>query len=172
MTEPVLWPVEPHTAAKHEILKGYLEAWMPIITSARAGRHKRVYYFDGFAGPGEYKDGEPGSPQVALQAALNHSQQFKIPVHMTFIDIDPGLVKHLEGVLNRYRPKVETSNNVSLHRRVINGDCREELPKTSWRERSRNCRRACSSSTSSATPWFPCNCWDGSFATAGARSSR
>ena len=126
MTEPVLWPVEPHTAAKHQILKRYLQAWMPIITRA-ARRHPRVYYFDGFAGPGEYVGGEPGSPTVAIESALEHTQTFPIPVHMTFIEADDRRASHLEGVLARYKEQVERSPNIELHREVKRGDCAGNL---------------------------------------------
>jgi three-Cys-motif partner protein len=58
----------PHTKIKHEILKRYLDAWLPILGSW-AGR---VVFIDGFAGPGRYSGGEPGSPVIALQTLLDH----------------------------------------------------------------------------------------------------
>jgi len=27
-----VWPLEPHTRAKHEILRRYLQAWTPILS--------------------------------------------------------------------------------------------------------------------------------------------
>lgn len=62
-----LWPRDPHTAAKHEILRRYLGAWFPKLRWAR-----RVLFVDGFAGPGEYEGGEPGSPRIALDTAVSH----------------------------------------------------------------------------------------------------
>lgn len=70
MAEPAekLWAIEPHTIAKHIILRKYLGAWFPIM-----GRYnKKLLYFDGYAGPGEYDDGEPGSPIIALTEALSY----------------------------------------------------------------------------------------------------
>lgn len=61
-----LWMLEAHTAAKHEILRRYLRRWLPIM--AQSNRH--LGYVDCFAGPGEYKGGEPGSPIIALEIAL------------------------------------------------------------------------------------------------------
>lgn len=58
-----------HTAAKHEILRRYLNAWFPILGS----QHERVVFLDGFAGPGIYEHGEPGSPIIALRTLLEHS---------------------------------------------------------------------------------------------------
>jgi three-Cys-motif partner protein len=57
----------PQTAAKHRILRGYLDAWYPILGRGR----QRLLYFDGFAGSGRYTTGEMGSPLVALDALLN-----------------------------------------------------------------------------------------------------
>lgn len=61
------WPMEAHTKAKHEVLRRYLGAWFPKLRWAR-----RLLYIDGFAGPGVYDKGEPGSPLVALGALLDH----------------------------------------------------------------------------------------------------
>lgn len=63
------WRLEPHSAAKHQILRHYLNAWFPILGS----QHERVVFLDGFAGPGIYDHGEPGSPIIALRTLLEHS---------------------------------------------------------------------------------------------------
>jgi three-Cys-motif partner protein len=65
-----LWEIDEHTKAKHTILDKYLKAWFPILSSSPIS--DRLVYIDGFAGPGEYKGGEPGSPIIALKAALDH----------------------------------------------------------------------------------------------------
>lgn len=59
-----VWEIEPHTLAKHEILTRYLDAWFPILTSW----NDKVFFIDGFAGPGRYRHGEPGSPLLAIEA--------------------------------------------------------------------------------------------------------
>ncbi|MFJ9782492.1 three-Cys-motif partner protein TcmP [Amycolatopsis sp. NPDC101161] len=66
-----LWDRPPHTAAKHSLLRAYLGAWFPII----AKYNRRVIYYDAFAGPGEYGNGNPrypGSPIIALDTLLGH----------------------------------------------------------------------------------------------------
>jgi len=68
MTVETIWKLEPHTQAKHDILRGYLGAWFPIMSSWQG----RVLYLDGFAGPGIYEDGEPGSPIIALETLMTH----------------------------------------------------------------------------------------------------
>lgn len=55
-----LWAREPHTAAKHQMLSGYLQAWFPIIASTFGSGG--LTYVDTFAGPGEYTGHELGSP--------------------------------------------------------------------------------------------------------------
>ena len=63
MTTPkeTLWELDPHTQAKHEILRRYLAAWFPILGTY----HSRIVSIAGFSGPGRYKNGELCSPTVA-----------------------------------------------------------------------------------------------------------
>ncbi len=79
-----VWPIEEHTQAKHRILRGYLEAWLPIMSS----RNERLVIVDGFAGPGVYKGGEPGSPIITLQAFLEHEYRDRITAELIYIFID------------------------------------------------------------------------------------
>lgn len=77
--ESVLWPIEPHTVAKHRILRGYLDAYFPILSR---GQREAVRYIDAFAGPGSYVGGEDGSPIVAMRSAIEHKYDFpKIEMH-------------------------------------------------------------------------------------------
>ncbi len=66
----LIWEISPHTAAKHNVLKKYVEAWSAIL--AQGSSHRRLVFIDGFAGPGEYKGGEDGSPIVVLKALKEH----------------------------------------------------------------------------------------------------
>lgn len=59
------WALAPHTGAKLLLLRAYLSAWFPILSH---NAPTRVFYIDGFAGPGRYTGGEDGSPIVALKA--------------------------------------------------------------------------------------------------------
>jgi three-Cys-motif partner protein len=62
-----LWAREPHTKAKHDLIR-YLDGWFPIL-----GRFNRmVLFLDGFAGPGSYSESEMGSPLLAIEALLDH----------------------------------------------------------------------------------------------------
>ncbi|MCH7713180.1 MAG: three-Cys-motif partner protein TcmP, partial [Chloroflexi bacterium] len=96
-SQQTIWPIEPHTLAKHQILLKYLQAWLPIMSSWNG----RVLYIDGFAGPGRYTGGEPGSPIVAIDAAINHSARINAQLVFLFIEADSNRAEHLESVLAR-----------------------------------------------------------------------
>jgi three-Cys-motif partner protein len=64
----VLWEADEHTLAKHQILRGYLQAWLPMMSRWE----QRVLLIDGFAGPGRYVGGELGSPLIMLRTLLDH----------------------------------------------------------------------------------------------------
>ncbi len=68
MPDDTLWELKPHTAAKHAILRRYLQGYYPKLSRS----YKRIMVVDGFAGPGVYLDGEDGSPIVALDALEQH----------------------------------------------------------------------------------------------------
>lgn len=95
-----IWKIQPHTEAKHAILRKYLGAWLPIMTRFNG----RVIYIDGFSGPGRYEGGEEGSPIIALRAALEHRQQFKAEIVLVFIDKDPQRIAHLMSELEKFNP--------------------------------------------------------------------
>ncbi len=95
-----VWPLEPHTAKKHEILRRYFQAWLPIL----AQTHGRLLYIDAFAGPGEYSKGEDGSPLVILKAARDHVLKFTSELVCIFVESDDERYQHLMEVLERIKP--------------------------------------------------------------------
>lgn len=91
-----IWIMEPHTKAKHEILKRYLGAWFAIMGS----KNPRIIYLDGFCGPGRYKHGEDGSPLLALKLAIAHNKNNRVKdVAFIFVDKDQRRIEHLEEEL-------------------------------------------------------------------------
>jgi three-Cys-motif partner protein len=102
-----IWPAEPHTLAKHAILRGYLEAWFPILGS----HQKRIVYYDGFAGPGRYEDGEPGSPLVALEVARQHQRVLTSEVVFVFVEED---ARRAEWLQTQELPKLLLPPNFKL----------------------------------------------------------
>jgi len=95
----VIWTLEPHTKAKHEILRYYLGAWFPILALV----YPRIIYVDGFAGPGEYKEGEAGSPIIALNVAQSHilRSKFRGELVFFFIEIDSARSNNLKKLINK-----------------------------------------------------------------------
>ena len=87
-----IWQLEPHTRAKHEILKRYLQAWMIILSQ---GKFAEILYIDGFAGPGEYAGGEAGSPIIALDTALGFKPPLTAKVHFLFVEERNDRADHL-----------------------------------------------------------------------------
>jgi three-Cys-motif partner protein len=120
MPEETLWAIQPHTAAKHAIVRRHLGAWYPKL--AWTGHEVVV---DGFAGPGEYIGGEPGSPIVALQTALEHTHNLS-GCRLDFIFIEERIDRHLHlvdviGRLGALPPNV--------HVQVIHGEFEFEVEK-------------------------------------------
>lgn len=91
----VVWPLEPHTRGKHEVLRRYLTAWFPIIGSFA----QRMVFIDGFAGPGEYSGGEPGSPLIALESYGRYADRIKGEVFFLFVEEDQARMEHLKKVV-------------------------------------------------------------------------
>ena len=88
-----LWKIEPHTAAKHKILRKYLDAWFPILSTY----HNRIVYVDGFSGPGRYTGGEPGSPIIALESARTHWANLTGELVFLFIEERPDRAEYLKS---------------------------------------------------------------------------
>jgi three-Cys-motif partner protein len=93
------WDIEPHTQAKHEILKRYLQAWFPILSSVSG----RILYIDGFAGPGEYSKGEPGSPLIAINTAKEHELKLNAELVFWFIEVREDRCEHLIELLSKIK---------------------------------------------------------------------
>lgn len=93
-----IWKLEPHTRAKHEILRRYLQAWMVILSQ---GKFPEILYIDGFSGPGEYVDGEVGSPVIALETALSYNPPLRARVHFLFVDKDERRAEHLRTLVGQ-----------------------------------------------------------------------
>ena len=98
-----LWPLDDHTLGKHMVLRAYMDAWLPIILS----KFERAMFVDAFAGPGEYENGELGSPVIALNALAQHSSQGMMTgqIDYVFIEERPDRFVHLKKVIGRQRTK-------------------------------------------------------------------
>lgn len=105
-----IWDLEPHSRAKHEILRRYMQAWMAILS--RAG-YPEFIYIDGFAGPGRYSKGEDGSPVIAFKVALVHQARIDSKITFLFVEERKDRADVLEQVLDeiehppRFVPQVK-----------------------------------------------------------------
>lgn len=122
---PTIWPAAPHTLAKHRILEKYLQAWMAILSrqSSRVPRgSKEILYVDGFAGPGIYEGGEPGSPVIAIRTALDHSASLPVPVRFVFIEFDVRRFESLAAEIEKLSFETTASSRIT-DIECYRGDC-------------------------------------------------
>jgi three-Cys-motif partner protein len=127
--EDTVYDADPHTQAKHQILREYLKRWLPILArqSEIIGRPGgRLLYVDGFAGAGEYTDSIPGSPLVAIETVLTHSRNFPVPVQIKLIESRPDRVQHLQRLVAARRHELESSRRVVIDD-PIEGDCEQVI---------------------------------------------
>lgn len=116
MASEIVWELEPHTKAKHELLRGYLGAWFPILASS--GWNRRVLFLDGFAGPGVYSNGAPGSPVIALDALIKHTAFSKLgetEFQFWFIEQDEARYTSLEQVVDEYWRALPGGRPANVH---------------------------------------------------------
>ncbi len=101
MADDLIWSLDPHGKVKHLILQRHLDAWLPIMTRS----FDDLLYVDGFAGPGVYDKGEPGSPIIALKAAiLNGALLMRPPrgkLHFLFIEEKYARVEKLQEEIDK-----------------------------------------------------------------------
>jgi three-Cys-motif partner protein len=97
-----LWPLEEHTAAKHELLTRYLSRWVPIFQFGYA-KSDHLVFVDGFAGPGVYAGGEPGSPVLMIREFLKAKRQPGTTLHCFFVEADKARSEELERRVARFR---------------------------------------------------------------------
>ncbi|WP_431997615.1 three-Cys-motif partner protein TcmP [Streptomyces fungicidicus] len=96
-----VWERDPHTAAKHDLLKRYLEAWAPILLS----RLDVIIYAEGFAGAGVYKQGEPGSTVIAYEVFAEALHRFPKRMRMILMEEDARRVKELQRQMEIVRSR-------------------------------------------------------------------
>lgn len=122
---PVPWPCAEHTGAKHDIYRRYLERWFPILL-AGSNAYPSVTYAEGFAGPGIYSGGEPGSPVIAIRALVDKVPATKGIARFVFIDDDQRCVDMLRKTLQEAfpdRPRSEVAMPVTMGK----GTCADDL---------------------------------------------
>lgn len=120
----LIWDREPHTAAKHDLLRQYLQAWFPILLQ---GGFPGLTYAEGFAGPGEYTHGEPGSPIIALEQVLDRPELLGlgIPVRFAFVEERADRYQHLRDLIQTRWPRERRPQHITMQGKQ--GTCEQEL---------------------------------------------
>lgn len=116
----VVWEREPHTEAKHNILRFYLDAYFPIIAASKwasAG----VSFIDAFAGPGEYTDGSVGSPIIAITCANRVVARHPTDIRVVLVEKETDRFEHLQTMIE----EMEIASRVSVARKQ--GACEDVL---------------------------------------------
>ena len=120
---PEKWEYSEHTKVKHELLKKYLYVW-----TVKLGKfHRRILFFDCFAGRGEYIDKTEkvvalGSPILTLQVANSLLEQCeekkRKPYFEDFICIaiekDRENFKNLQTVVAREKDKIKFKDKLRI----------------------------------------------------------
>ena len=106
-----MWPIDDHTIGKHLVLKSYMDAWLPIVLKT----YKNALFADVFAGPGEYSEGEFGSPIIALKALAEHAHNGVMSGHLDYIFVEEDVerFKHLDKLIDSRRGSLPAFCNVS-----------------------------------------------------------
>lgn len=122
----VPWECAPHTKAKHDIYRRYLERWYPILMNGPKA-YASVTYAEGFAGPGVYSGGEPGSPVIAMKALVDKVPPDKGVARFLFIDDDQRCVDMLGEQLRAAFPRRPRPNDTMPPVKITKGTCVERL---------------------------------------------
>jgi three-Cys-motif partner protein len=114
---------EPHHRAKHELLRRYMDVWLPKLGFT----YSQVALVDGFASAGRYRDSQRGSPLIMLDAYLGRSAtdraRFEHPPHFIFIERKKPYAQHLKAEVESYK----TTHGAIVD--VIHGSYEDEFPK-------------------------------------------
>ncbi|RDD88498.1 hypothetical protein DVZ84_14250 [Streptomyces parvulus] len=84
---------------KHEILKRYVKPFAAKVGKWAPGG--RVVYLDGYAGPGRYEDGTPGSPALILDSAADVASIRQLDCY--FIERRPADFRRLNQLVTEAR---------------------------------------------------------------------
>jgi len=110
--------VLPHTQAKLDLFKGYLEHYLRVLCQAKFC--PQINIFDIFCGAGIYDDGKKGSPLLAVDCINNINNEIKnntTKISLTVNDFDD---KKLENVKQNISVQIINNCNVEYHNKDAN----------------------------------------------------
>lgn len=115
-SDPLLWVREDHTKAKHDLLLAFFNKWVSIHSGFFSTQHSGglVRIYDGFAGPGVYKDGEPGSPLIIMRALCTNPNLFekweRVRYDLHFVEKDKARAGRLQQELEAFEATMRGSD--------------------------------------------------------------
>lgn len=129
--------IEPHSLAKHTILREYVEKYVDVLMRSGGVPEQRITLVDGFAGGGEYvvkgSGGKihPGSPPILIDAVHAATEKInagrKKPVNLdanfVFVEKERSAFDYLEITLRKRFDQSFLDRKV----RMIHGDFKEEV---------------------------------------------
>lgn len=111
------WELQPHTEAKHQLYTHYLAGWWAKLL--QTPQFTKITYVDAFAGPGNYSDGEPGSPIIAIRDLLAHRQATNLTrdrARVILIEREPPRYRQLLANLSKvFGPLDQLPAHVETH---------------------------------------------------------
>jgi len=116
--------VTEQSQAKTQIVSKYFWAWATVILPRVKRRDDKIGYIDLFAGPGRYKDGNPSTPLIVLEKAINE-KDIRDRLITIFNDKDANSalvlkeeVQNLEDIdLLKYEPQI---HNFEVGDEIVN----------------------------------------------------
>ncbi|HEV7927992.1 MAG TPA: three-Cys-motif partner protein TcmP [Verrucomicrobiae bacterium] len=117
--------IEPHSEAKLNVLRSYVEDYICILCADGFGRDTfKITLVDGFAGGGAYLGGKFGSPFVFLQAVaaaearinVNRQKPLTIDCHYYFVEKNKASFECLRWQLENSTYKHQLGKTIFLHR--------------------------------------------------------
>jgi three-Cys-motif partner protein len=96
-----------HPKAKHDLLLAFFNKWVSIHSETFAKRGRGlVRIYDGFAGPGVYSGGEPGSPLILMRALCTnprlHDRWSSVRYELRFVERHQERAEMLERKLSEF----------------------------------------------------------------------
>jgi three-Cys-motif partner protein len=126
MSPDTQWKLPDHSAAKHLLLRKYLEAWYPkLANTQRKIGTGQINYVDAFAGPGSYENGEFGSPLVALSTLVDHrgfGSWSDITFFFLFVEKDPERASALERRTEEFKSARPGGWPANVRTKILNRD--------------------------------------------------
>jgi three-Cys-motif partner protein len=121
----VIWPLDPHTRVKHDILRRYLDAWYPIFMQTP---WRSVTYAEGFAGSGVCEQGEEGSPVIAAGVFLRRRHFLDNGKELTMVLVEEDS-RRLDQLRHEMQACVSRHGGTPRTMRIVyrHGECSARL---------------------------------------------